>query len=1511
MNQGDRIGDYVVIELIGVGGQAEVALAECVSETHPTIPKGMRVALKKFYYQAQSERSNELFMERARLLLDFDHPNLIHYYDFFMHGEQRPEKCLVMEYIDGETMREWLTRWNPEEPEHGKPLKGFAWEDASACIQHVIEGLIYARNCGFTHRDIKPDNIVIAKDGSVKVLDFDIARMADDHRTHRSKSRNMTPIAYMAPEFLDASFMGDEQSDILSLGVTLYEALCGDTYCAQNDAGMYGLALNQPALDDYVLPGIQALLSKAIEPSRQKRYQTLEEFRADIKKITRRSIRGQQTTYRLMNFIKHGGFGAVYQAECASTGTPVAVKKLMPPRLNKLAANDHRIKFKREADLLYRTNHPHIVRYLEAIDMDTDSDPFLVMEYLPGMPGTSLSDRIRKQGKLPAVYTASLFISYLDALHHLHTNGIIHRDISPDNLYAPDDPHSARIFDLGVARNAKATMTSGKLATKLQYAAPEFHRERGSAMTDVYSLALCLYEALTGTAAYPLPGDQEKALELFRDRMMNPKSFTLDIDGAPEINRYPEMTSILEQACHPDARKRFQSAAAMKAQLMKFVRTHGGSADADPQTQTNDTLTSMTRMPDGKTETVAVDAAFLEERIRIPAEEELTSALEQAHTYERKLLWRRIFRGLGKAAIVLLLTGMIAAGSWYGPSYLQRLHMQRYINGFTPLPEAALVQELVDRYATCEQWEAKDKLPWASPWTAWKHETEKQLGDIPTVFSTALSKAPGQLETLAEQWRKTKPIWEKKPFNETHVSKWNHLMATMDFALYVKDLQTGKHETADDLNRKIEEISQLQSRYPEIGIQAGVAANEALNSAIKTYYQNLVDQAGKVATNESLSYPDKIAAIEELSAGIRRLQNRAVEQQRQYEKDLARIANAIPRPVVRISPDLINAAINSITAETDKLRRMAVDDLLPSDLASALQVLIKHRPTASDNNDVKGTAAILDFKTLFIEKGIALLGSNNAPGQRQARLQAMQNLISSTDFNGTFLPDERGDLPVELARQQQRFVLALDNNSGMSARMNAPYLQPDPDQPLPTGASTFVFSGISNIIPVEVVVTPGKTAYQPVSLAITLLPGSGTTLAIKNFEPKPVKITLRNDVLTPPVKAEYQINEGGWITTAIAQTITNIVPPAKIDVRFERKGYLPARIEASRNVAIGASELDIPCPAVTEWSKIPDEIPWEKTLEKALSDTKPLFEKAESLVQEDLAWAMQVMELDLNGTSVLAPRFRKAQQPIPGADWPGLKAPLQAAEQTLQQLQSTGDKQKPENLATLTTTRTWIAYYLIWAEHRNVDPSSVDFLSRLNTYKGDIATDRQARFAHSVFAKPEDRATIGPLGIGLADFHRWRAHRDYREFNESGLARLESLNTFAERHPINEYDLRAGFLLTYLTWTVNSVLQDIERHERDPLRNNKLLRISDNSRDMAKLAASRLQLLIKSANDTDRQNAIRYLEQLAAGNIKTEPCRAAIVLLAVIPGLSDQTYATQIGNMDQKYQTLIAELKKL
>ncbi len=181
--------------------------------------------------------------------------------------------------------------------------------------------------------------------------------------------------------------------------------------------------------------------------------------------------------------------------------------------IKEMIADRQANRFVREAKVLKAASHPHLVQYLDFVEIieknvGDERRLFLVLEYLRGMPGAGLRDRIKETlAGMDPVETLRLFKGYLGCLDHLHKNGIIHRDIKPGNLYAPvGAPEKAKIFDLGIAHDAEGTATHGQVPGTLDYMPPEFATQnsgRGSAQSDLYSIGVTLYQALTKRLPFP------------------------------------------------------------------------------------------------------------------------------------------------------------------------------------------------------------------------------------------------------------------------------------------------------------------------------------------------------------------------------------------------------------------------------------------------------------------------------------------------------------------------------------------------------------------------------------------------------------------------------------------------------------------------------------------------------------------------------------------------------------------------------------------------------------------------------------------------------------------------------------------------------------------------------------------------------------------------------------------------------------------------------------------------
>ncbi|AMJ62803.1 serine/threonine protein kinase [Bosea sp. PAMC 26642] len=216
--------------------------------------------------------------------------------------------------------------------------------------------------------------------------------------------------------------------------------------------------------------------------------------------------------YEIERLIAIGGMGEVYKGRAIQTGDAVAIKMIRPD----MAQNENALAlFRKEAAALHNLYNEAIVRYyVFTIDPVTQS-PYLAMEFVDGQP---LSDRI-KQGPLSFEEVDILRRRIASGLHAAHLLGIVHRDVSPDNIILPDGQVArAKIIDFGIARSTQlgeGTVIGSGFAGKYNYVSPEQLGLGGGEVTgqsDIYSLGLVLTEALAGKPL-DMGGTQVQILE--------------------------------------------------------------------------------------------------------------------------------------------------------------------------------------------------------------------------------------------------------------------------------------------------------------------------------------------------------------------------------------------------------------------------------------------------------------------------------------------------------------------------------------------------------------------------------------------------------------------------------------------------------------------------------------------------------------------------------------------------------------------------------------------------------------------------------------------------------------------------------------------------------------------------------------------------------------------------------------------------------------------------------------
>ena len=578
------LGKYELLEVIGDGAEGRVYKAACMSKDIPGLNQGELVALKRLKSTGHDKEFQQ-FRRQIDILSKLNHPNIVRYKDSFVWREKELEEdihCLVMELLDGEPFKSLL------EQNHS----GLPWPQAREILLQTLEALAYAAKSGVIHRDLKPSNIYITQKGVPKLIDFGIARQDDGEATATSSAAGAKgTFDYMAPDFAlqQGGFRGDEQSDIFSFGVIMHFTLAGSlpfpALGEQADRGYYIRWLGkQPPNPEFrnpvfkVLTHARSFVGKCIASDREARFKTFAELMTEFQEIGYRKLRHGNETYEFTEWLGKGGFGEVYRARRLSDGRDVAIKRLFS------ASQSSR--FVREAKILRNAAHPNLTEYVDFIEVklrDDEREYYLVLEYLDGMPGASLRDRIREtENGLDPVEASQLFVCYLDCLEHLNKNGIIHRDIKPGNLYAPaNDPRKAKIFDLGIAHDEEGTRTHGQVPGTLDFMPPEFATQtngRGSPQSDIYSIGVTLYQSLTKKLPFPrLPEKESEAWVAFFKRANNPIEPTFD---HPVFKGNKQMVSIIRRALAFDPKKRFPSAAAMREELRDFL----GSIEEAPTT---------------------------------------------------------------------------------------------------------------------------------------------------------------------------------------------------------------------------------------------------------------------------------------------------------------------------------------------------------------------------------------------------------------------------------------------------------------------------------------------------------------------------------------------------------------------------------------------------------------------------------------------------------------------------------------------------------------------------------------------------------------------------------------------------------------------------------------------------------------------------------------------------------------------------------------------------------------
>lgn len=261
-------GRYEIREIIGVGGMAYVYKAYDNIDD-----RIVAVKILKEEYLANEEFTRR-FKNESKAIAILSHPNIVKVYDVSF-GERL--QYIVMECIDGITLKEYIEQ-----------QKEFKWKEAVHFTVQILRALQHAHDKGIVHRDIKPQNIMLLPDGTIKVTDFGIARFSrQDIRATRSTDKAIGSVHYISPEQARGEIT-DEKADIYSVGVMLYEMLTGQLpFEADSAVSVAIMQLQSEAkpprqIDPAIPEGLEDITVKAMQKDPSKRYQSAAEMLNDI-----------------------------------------------------------------------------------------------------------------------------------------------------------------------------------------------------------------------------------------------------------------------------------------------------------------------------------------------------------------------------------------------------------------------------------------------------------------------------------------------------------------------------------------------------------------------------------------------------------------------------------------------------------------------------------------------------------------------------------------------------------------------------------------------------------------------------------------------------------------------------------------------------------------------------------------------------------------------------------------------------------------------------------------------------------------------------------------------------------------------------------------------------------------------------------------------------------------------------------------------------------------------------
>jgi serine/threonine-protein kinase len=288
MAEGPRkFGRYFLLDLLAQGGMAEIYRARLASQEGA----GRLLVIKRIMAgYGENVEFLSMFKSEIKVTMGFNHPNIVQLYDF---GEESGQPYIAMEYVDGKNVRQFMSRFLELKQRFPVDLAVHIIEQAASGLHyaHAFRDKISGESLSIVHRDISPQNLLLSYEGSVKVIDFGIAKATTNSEATRAGVIKGKP-SYLSPEQINGDNL-DGRSDLFSLGAVLWELLAGKKlFAGDNDLAILKLIescqtyVKPPStINPAVPPELDYIVLKSLAKQRDKRYANAEEFQRALHKF--------------------------------------------------------------------------------------------------------------------------------------------------------------------------------------------------------------------------------------------------------------------------------------------------------------------------------------------------------------------------------------------------------------------------------------------------------------------------------------------------------------------------------------------------------------------------------------------------------------------------------------------------------------------------------------------------------------------------------------------------------------------------------------------------------------------------------------------------------------------------------------------------------------------------------------------------------------------------------------------------------------------------------------------------------------------------------------------------------------------------------------------------------------------------------------------------------------------------------------------------------------------------